>query len=113
MAGTIRARVKSGKLEPLDTLHLPEGHEVTVTTLDVPSERNVDAFRRAAGGRKSRIRQVARPTPLSGSGRPVPPSLAARRLTTRRPISACLAVRSGKKRSSRKRPRANLLVLLC
>jgi predicted DNA-binding antitoxin AbrB/MazE fold protein len=55
MAGTIRARVKGGMLEPLDTLNLPEGKEVTVTILDVPSARDVDAFRRSAGGWKGTI----------------------------------------------------------
>jgi predicted DNA-binding antitoxin AbrB/MazE fold protein len=55
MAGTIRARVKGGMLEPLETLNLPEGKEVTVTILDVPSASDVDAFRRAAGGWKGTI----------------------------------------------------------
>jgi predicted DNA-binding antitoxin AbrB/MazE fold protein len=55
MAGTIRARVKGGMLEPLETLHLPEGKEVTVTILDVPSTNDVDAFRRSAGGWKGTI----------------------------------------------------------
>ena len=55
MAGTIRARVRGGMLEPLEVLNLPEGKEVTVTILDVPSERDVDAFRRSAGGWKGTI----------------------------------------------------------
>jgi predicted DNA-binding antitoxin AbrB/MazE fold protein len=55
MAGTIRARMKGGMLEPLETLDLPEGKEVTVTILDVPSARDVDAFRRSAGGWKGTI----------------------------------------------------------
>jgi predicted DNA-binding antitoxin AbrB/MazE fold protein len=55
MAGTIRARVKGGLLEPLETLNLPEGKEVTVTILDVPSARDVDASRRSAGGWKGLI----------------------------------------------------------
>lgn len=55
MAGTIRARMKGGMLEPLETLDLPEGKEVTVTILDVPSETDVKAFRRAAGGWKGTI----------------------------------------------------------
>jgi hypothetical protein len=42
-------------LEPLETLNLPEGKEVTVTILDVPSARDVDAFRRSAGGWKGTI----------------------------------------------------------
>ena len=55
MAGTIRARVRGGMLEPLETLNLPEGKEVTVTILDVPSAGDVDAFRRSAGGWKGTI----------------------------------------------------------
>jgi hypothetical protein len=55
MAGTIRARVKGSRLEPLETLNLPEEKEVTVTILDVPSLRDVDAFRRSAGGWKRTI----------------------------------------------------------
>ena len=55
MAGTIRARVTGGMLEPLEALNLPEGKEVTVTILDVPSAREVDAFRRSAGGWKGTI----------------------------------------------------------
>ena len=54
-AGTIRARMKGGMLEPLETLDLPEGKEVTVKILDVPSETAVDAFRHAAGGWKGTI----------------------------------------------------------
>jgi predicted DNA-binding antitoxin AbrB/MazE fold protein len=44
MASTIRARVKGGLLEPLETLNLPEGKEVTVTILDVPSTRDMEPF---------------------------------------------------------------------
>ena len=55
MAGTIRARVKGGMFEPLETLDLPEGKAVTLTILDVPSRRDVEAFRRAAGGWKGLI----------------------------------------------------------
>jgi predicted DNA-binding antitoxin AbrB/MazE fold protein len=55
MAGTIRARVKGGMLEPLETLNLPEGKEVTVTILDVPAAGDVDAFRRSAGGWKGTL----------------------------------------------------------
>jgi predicted DNA-binding antitoxin AbrB/MazE fold protein len=55
MAGTIRARMKGGMLEPLEALDLPEGKEVTLTILDVPSTRDVDAFRRSAGGWKGTI----------------------------------------------------------
>jgi predicted DNA-binding antitoxin AbrB/MazE fold protein len=55
MAGTIRARMKGGMLEPLEALDLPEGKEVTLTILDVPSTRDVDAFHRSAGGWKGTI----------------------------------------------------------
>jgi predicted DNA-binding antitoxin AbrB/MazE fold protein len=55
MAGTIRARFTNGVLEPLETLNLPEGTEVTVTILDVPSAGDGDAFRRSAGGWKGTI----------------------------------------------------------
>ncbi len=55
MAGTIRARVKGGMLEPLETLNLPEGKEVTVTILDVPSAGDMDAFRHSAGEWKGTI----------------------------------------------------------
>jgi predicted DNA-binding antitoxin AbrB/MazE fold protein len=55
MAGTIRACVKGGMLEPLETLNLPEGKEVTVTILDMPAAGDVDAFRRSAGGWKGTI----------------------------------------------------------
>ena len=55
IAGTIRARFANGVLEPLETLNLHEGKEVTITILDVPSARDVDAFRRSAGGWKGTI----------------------------------------------------------
>jgi predicted DNA-binding antitoxin AbrB/MazE fold protein len=55
MASTIRARLKGGLLEPLETLNLPEGKEVTVTILDVPSTCDVDTFHRSAGGWKGII----------------------------------------------------------
>ena len=55
MAGTIRARFANGVLEPLERLDLPEGKEVTVTIIDVPSGRNFEAFRRSAGGWKGTI----------------------------------------------------------
>jgi predicted DNA-binding antitoxin AbrB/MazE fold protein len=55
MAGTIRARFTRGMLEPLERVDLPEGKEVTLTIIDVPSERNFEAFRRSAGGWKGTI----------------------------------------------------------
>jgi predicted DNA-binding antitoxin AbrB/MazE fold protein len=50
VGGTIRARVSHGLLEPLEPIGLPEGKEVTITILDIPTERDVEASRRAAGG---------------------------------------------------------------
>jgi predicted DNA-binding antitoxin AbrB/MazE fold protein len=55
MAGTIRARFTRGMLEPLERVDLPEGKEVTLTIIDVPSGRNFEAFRRSAGGWKGTI----------------------------------------------------------
>lgn len=55
MKGTIRARVKHGVLEPLERIDLPEGEEVTITILRVPSKPDFEAFRRAAGGWKDTV----------------------------------------------------------
>ncbi len=55
MGGTIRVRVRSGMLEPVEKLELPEGKEVTITIIDVPSEADVDAFRRSFGGWKGTL----------------------------------------------------------
>ena len=55
MGGSIRVRVRGGMLEPLEKVDLPEGKEITITLLDVPSERDFEAFRRAAGGWKGTI----------------------------------------------------------
>ncbi len=55
MKRTIRALIKDGLLKPLEETDLPEGKEVTVTLLKVPSGRNLDAFRRSAGGWKGTI----------------------------------------------------------
>jgi predicted DNA-binding antitoxin AbrB/MazE fold protein len=55
MGGTIRARVHEGVLEPLDTIDLPEGKEVTITILDLPMDRNLEAFRRSHGGWKGTL----------------------------------------------------------
>lgn len=49
MGGTIRARVRHGMLELLEKIDLPEGKEVTVTILEVPSHEDQEAFCRAAG----------------------------------------------------------------
>ncbi len=55
MSRTIRVRVRGGVLEPLEKIDLPEGKEITVTILDAPTERDLDAFRRSAGGWKGTI----------------------------------------------------------
>ena len=55
MGGTIRARFTGGVLEPRERVDLPEGKEVTITIIDVPSGNDVDAFRRSAGGWKGTI----------------------------------------------------------
>ena len=55
MKRTIRALVKKGLLKPLEEADLPEGKEVTLTIVKVPSERDFDAFVRSAGGWKGTI----------------------------------------------------------
>ena len=55
MSGTVRARVKRGMLELLEKIDLPEGKEVTVTILDIPSPADREAFRRAAGSWKDTV----------------------------------------------------------
>jgi predicted DNA-binding antitoxin AbrB/MazE fold protein len=55
MADTIRARVRSGRLELLEKLNLPEGTEVTVTIEKVLPDTDREAFRRAAGGWKDTV----------------------------------------------------------
>jgi predicted DNA-binding antitoxin AbrB/MazE fold protein len=50
----IRARVKRGRLEPLEKLDLPEGHEVTLTIVDdeLPDDAIEASIKKAAGGWK-------------------------------------------------------------
>jgi predicted DNA-binding antitoxin AbrB/MazE fold protein len=55
MADTIRARVRSGRLELLEKLNLPEGTEVTVTIETAVPDADREAFRRAAGGWKDTV----------------------------------------------------------
>ncbi len=55
MTSTIRARATGGLLEPLENLGLPEGKEVTLTILMIPSTPDFEAFARAAGGWKGTI----------------------------------------------------------
>ncbi len=55
MGSTIRVRIRNGVLEPLEKVELPEGKEVTVTILDVPSAEDDEAFRKAAGSWKGLV----------------------------------------------------------
>ena len=55
MGLTIRARVKGGKLEPLEKVDLPEGKEVLVSVIEVPGTLDFDAFRRSAGAWKGTL----------------------------------------------------------
>ncbi len=55
MAGTVRARMRRGTLELLEKVDLPEGKEVTVTILETPPVRDLEAFSRAAGSWKGTI----------------------------------------------------------
>ena len=55
MGLTIRARMKGGKLEPLEKIDLPEGKEVLVSVIEVPGTLDFDAFRRSAGSWKGTI----------------------------------------------------------
>jgi predicted DNA-binding antitoxin AbrB/MazE fold protein len=54
MGTTIRARVKRGRLEPIENLDLPEGYEVTLTIVDDElSDDEIEAsIKKAAGGWK-------------------------------------------------------------
>lgn len=55
MGSTIRVRVRDGMLEPLDKVNLPEGKEVMITILDAPTEADIEASKRAAGGWKDLV----------------------------------------------------------
>jgi len=50
MGTTIKARFAGGVLKPLETLELPEGEEVTITIVAVPSKAHADWLARTAGG---------------------------------------------------------------
>ncbi len=56
MARKVRARVRAGKLEPLEAIDLPEGKEVTLS-IDEEGERVSadEAFARAAGAWKGMV----------------------------------------------------------
>jgi predicted DNA-binding antitoxin AbrB/MazE fold protein len=53
MTTTIRARFRDGVLEPLESVDLSEGEEVTVTIATKPAD--IEAFRRAAGSWRGRV----------------------------------------------------------
>lgn len=55
MSKTVRARFKSGMLELLDRVDLPEGKEVSITILDVEGQHDVGAFERSAGSWKGLV----------------------------------------------------------
>ncbi|MGA9055588.1 MAG: antitoxin family protein [Terriglobia bacterium] len=55
MGGTIRARVKGGVLELLETTDLPEGKEVLITVIGVAEDPDDEAFLRSAGSWKGLI----------------------------------------------------------
>ena len=55
MGPTIRARVKGGKLEPLEKIDLPEGKEVLVSILGDTASHDAEAFRRSAGSWKGLV----------------------------------------------------------
>jgi predicted DNA-binding antitoxin AbrB/MazE fold protein len=59
MGRIIRARWSRGRLEPLENLELPDGKEVTVTITEVSPSRNLESFRRAAGGWKGQVNAPA------------------------------------------------------
>jgi predicted DNA-binding antitoxin AbrB/MazE fold protein len=46
---SIRARVRSGTLELLDQIDLPEGKEMEIVIRNVVTDLDFDAFERAAG----------------------------------------------------------------
>jgi predicted DNA-binding antitoxin AbrB/MazE fold protein len=55
MTKTIRARVRGGVLELMESVDLPEGEEVTVTITNEPTIEDVEAFRRAAGSWRGKV----------------------------------------------------------
>jgi predicted DNA-binding antitoxin AbrB/MazE fold protein len=55
MTKTIRACVRGGVLELMESVDLPEGEEVTVTITNEPTIEDVEAFRRAAGSWRGKV----------------------------------------------------------
>jgi hypothetical protein len=52
---TLRARIRGGVIEPIESLALPDGAEVLVTVVRAPSGVDAAAFGRAAGGWKGTL----------------------------------------------------------
>lgn len=50
MSRVIRARATRGMFEPLEPITVADGTEVTVTIPDGPTDEDIEAFRRSAGG---------------------------------------------------------------
>ncbi len=55
MAGTIRARVRGGMLEPLEAIEMPEGEIVTITIIRLPTGEAGGGLERSAGGWKGLV----------------------------------------------------------
>lgn len=59
MAKTIKARFSKGVIEPLERVEIPEGKEITVTILELPSvpekRKFLDALKATAGGWRDTI----------------------------------------------------------
>jgi predicted DNA-binding antitoxin AbrB/MazE fold protein len=55
MKSTIRARVRGGRLEPVRKLDLPEGSEVTLTLVEGPSKRDIEAALSVAGAWRGKV----------------------------------------------------------
>jgi predicted DNA-binding antitoxin AbrB/MazE fold protein len=52
---TIKARYSKGVIEPLEKVDIPEGRELIVTVVEVPSECREDALEKSAGAWKGTI----------------------------------------------------------
>jgi predicted DNA-binding antitoxin AbrB/MazE fold protein len=55
MGGTIRARVRGGVLEPLESTDLPEGTEVLITIVGIAEGSDREAFLRSKGSWKGLV----------------------------------------------------------
>jgi predicted DNA-binding antitoxin AbrB/MazE fold protein len=52
MKQTVRAKVKNGRLEPLEKIDLPEGEEVTLRIVETPTAEGIELALRCAGAWK-------------------------------------------------------------